>query len=164
MPTIEYTDSLNAPKESVVINADTKNPTAFYNTIRKRMQILLETNSPNIYEDKFKWDATDGSFFGMWKGIRKEDRWTELQINIKSWGVLRFDEERTGKIRVEIKGLLKTKVEYWHSIQKALWWFYCFIFYNEQRRKYFERGKFYYMKSIEDYVKDQLGILPKKFS
>ncbi len=73
-------------------------------------------------------------------GRRKEDRWTDTRVRILAQGE-QSSAEKTGWIRIVLKGYITTQYQYTNFIQKSFWWFYNYGFYYKQRRRYMEFAK-----------------------
>jgi len=158
---IKYADSLTAPHEAKKIVYRGPNPLGFKDNLVELLKHVLEIGSPNVHEMDLRWDATDGSFYYEIKAKRPEDRWTTLVISMRAWGKQSDDEKKMGSMTLKLKGMLETKVDYSHSIHKSFWWTYSYLFYNRQRRKYFERGKKMFA-TIENAIREMLGLPTQK--
>jgi hypothetical protein len=123
MGDIKIVDDLLAPQDYITVNYKGKNPfmvcTMFLGILRDVMKI----SSIDLYENDVRWDITDDprTFYGVWFGKRGEDNWSTSRIKIRGW--------------------LETKHEYTNFIQKSFWWFFNYMFYYKQRRKYIEFSK-----------------------
>ena len=155
--TIKYADVITAPHESKKIVYRGPNPLGFKDNMRELLKHVLEIGSPNVHEADLRWDATDGSFYYEVRAKRPEDRWTTLVISMRAWGQQGDDEKKMGSMTIKLKGVLETEIEYTHSIHKSFWWTYSYLFYNRQRRKYFERARKMYF-TIENAIREMLGV------
>ncbi len=143
MPKIEIVDDILAPKDTLVVRFDGKNPFAVVNTVSGLLRYTLKVSAKDVLETDVRWDATSAEmrdFYGRWMGKRKEDNWTETRLRIIIQGS-QHAKERTGWVRIELKGTLHTRYDFSNFIQRGFWWFYNLTFYNQQRRMYIEDGK-----------------------
>ncbi|MCX6819521.1 MAG: hypothetical protein NT129_06015 [Candidatus Aenigmarchaeota archaeon] len=142
MGKITIVDDLLAPQDYITVNYKGKNPfmvcTMFLGILRDVMKI----SSIDLYENDVRWDITDDprTFYGVWFGKRGEDNWSTSRIKIRAQGA-QSSKDKTGWITIMIKGWLETKHEYTNFIQKSFWWFFNYMFYYKQRRKYIEFSK-----------------------
>jgi hypothetical protein len=158
MPEIKIVDDLLAPREYLEIKFQGKEP---FNVCTLFMRLLIEVmkiSGKDVYETDIRWDVTEDprTFFGVWWGKRDEDRWTKTRIKIRAQGG-QSSKDKTGWINIMMKGWVETEYQYTNFIQKSFWWFFNYMFYFKQRRKYIDFGKDNIYK-LKERITDILGI------
>ncbi len=150
MPKVRMVDDITVPSEMTRVNFQGKNPFVVCNMFPTLLRDVMKISSKDIFETDIRWDITSDPrpFFGVWMGKRKEDMWTSTRIRILAQGE-QSSREKTGWIRVMIKGTVATEYTYTNFIQKSFWWFYNYMFYYKQRRRYLEWAKDNIMKMKE---------------
>ena len=128
--------------------------TMFLNILKEVMKVT----GVDLYEVDVRWDITEDPrpFFGVWYGKRDDDRWSTTRIRIRAQGA-QSSKDKTGWIKIELKGWLETAYEYTNFIQKSFWWFFNYMFYYRQRRKYIEFSKDN-IYTVRERITEALGI------
>jgi len=143
LPKITIVDDIMAPRDTVIVRFQGKNPAAVIIMVPRLLIDTLKVSAKDVLETDVRWDAVNPEmrdFYGRWAGKRKEDRWSKTMVRVLIQGQ-QHAKERTGWVRIEIRGTVTTDYEYSNSIQRTFWWFYNLLFYNQQRRKYLEDAK-----------------------
>jgi hypothetical protein len=142
MPRINIIDDITIPSESMWINFKGKNPFVVCGMFPGMLKEVMKITGKDIWETDLRWDITSDPrpFYGVWMGRRREDKWTTTSIRILAQGA-QGSSDKTGWIRVQIKGFVQTEYDYSNFFQKSLWWFYSYMFYYNQRRKYIDYAK-----------------------
>ncbi len=143
MPKLVITEDLMAPRDTVIVRFQGKNPAAIALMVPRVLIDVLKVSAKDILETDIRWDTTNPEmrdFYGRGGGERKEDRWTGTLIRVVMQGQ-QHPKEHTGWVRIELKGSLTTSYEYSNFIQRMFWWFYNLTFYNKQKRAYLEEAK-----------------------
>ena len=167
MPSITIKDNILAPKNKLVMRYKGEDPFSIARMLNSYLKDLLKVSSSKIYEDDVRWDKTGEPrpFFGMWRvrgGEDLKDNWSQVWFAINYQGEQPIKQGQQGELRIEIKGFLQTKIPYHNFLQKAAWWVYFKIFYNEQRREYLDRAKDYTLRMKEAFQRE-LGIIPEGY-
>ena len=166
MPKLEIIDDILAPKDTITIRFQGKNPVVTALMVPRMLIDVLKVSAKDVLETDIKWDTNPSSggemrdFYGRWAGKRAEDKWTETRVRIIIQGA-QHAKERTGWVRIELKGTINTKYKYFMFIQRSFWWFYNLIFYHKQRRAYIEQGKDF-LYTMRDIFQRTLGISPEE--
>jgi len=156
--TLSYRDNLLVPVEAKTWRYRGPNPMRIWKQIMPTLILTLEIDSPRAYNDLLLWDARSGTFQGKWRANKSFDRWTRFWVVINAWGKIDLKSpERMGQMTVKLHPYLETQVEYATDIQRALWWTYSYLFYNDRRRKWLAKSKDYY-DQIENKLKKILGM------
>lgn len=119
---------------------------------------VMRITGKDVWETDIRWDITSDPrpFYGFWMGKRKEDVWTNTRIRIIAQGE-QSSKEKIGWIKIIVKGQVTTKYSYSNFIQKSFWWFYNYMFYYKQRRRYIDYAKDNIF-IIKDRIQRALGI------
>ena len=148
MGEISYTEDILSPREEIFITYTGKNPFLICTIIMPILRDTLKVTASNLREDKIRWvDIGDvRGFFGVWRGYRGEDKWTETMIKV--WADGNQDKEKFGTVKIKIKGFLKTEFKYSTPLSRGLWIMFNYTFYWRQRRAYldFSRDNIFKMK------------------
>jgi len=128
--------NLLSPSASKTIEYVGPNPTLIYKIIP---DILLDTfrlGTSKIYEDEVKWDVTAEPtvFYGYWRANEKKDNLTALWIHVEVSG--KQYKDKTGEVKIKIKGAMTTTFQYSNYFMRALFWFYTITFYRNQKNVY----------------------------
>jgi hypothetical protein len=161
MPILTIDDDILAPSDVIKIKFEGKNPFSVVPTMLATLKYVMKLSGKDVRETDIRWDVTSDprEFYGMWMGIKKNDRWTKTFARIIAQGA-QSSTDKTGWINIELKGYIKTEYEYSTFIQKSFWWFYNYMFYYRQRRMYLERAKDD-LFMIKERLMTQLGIAPE---
>jgi len=163
MPKLDIIDDILAPRDTLIVRFDGKNPFLATTMVPNMLRSVLKITSKDVLETDIRWDVAGGDmheFYGKWMGKRKEDVWTMTKVRVIIQGA-QHSKEKTGWARIEIKGFIQTRYAYSNFIQRSLWWFYNRVFYNQQRRMYIDKAKddLYEMRDI---FQRALGISPEE--
>ncbi len=156
-------DDILAPKDTIIVRFDGKNPFLPATMVTNVLRTIMKITSKDVLETDVRWDTVQAEmrdFYGRWMGKKTEDAWSKTLIRIVMQGSLNF-KERTGWVRIELKGTLNTEYNTKNFIQNAFWWVYNRTFYNHQRRLYIEEGKDM-LYDMRDVFQKALGIAPEK--
>ncbi len=158
---LEFEDTALAPAEWITINYKGKNPVIVYTVVPRAIVDVLKISSSHLFEDHVKWDVTDETktFYGVWRGRYKNDRWSKTWVKVIIQGAQSPD--KTGWVNIYIRAILHTGYTYSNFVQKNLWWIYNRWFYYKQRRAYMDYAKDL-AYNIRDEVRAALGILPEE--
>jgi len=142
MPTLSISDDIFAPADTILLKFSGKNPFSVVPPMLKTLRYVMKLAGKDVRETDIRWDVTcdPKEFYGVWMGIKKNDRWTKTYYRILAQGV-QSSTDKTGNITIRLKGYIKTNYEYSTFIQRSFWWFYNYMFYYRQRRMYLERAK-----------------------
>ena len=142
MPKILIIDDLLTPQEFILLKFRGKNPYAPCTMIPNLLRDVLKVTGQDVFEVDMRWDIMDDDrdFYGIWWGKRREDKWTTTRVKITAQGEQNV-KDKTGDITIMIKGYLETRYEYSNFIQKSFWWFFNYMFYYKQRRRYLDFSK-----------------------
>ncbi|MBI2972023.1 MAG: hypothetical protein HYY37_06385 [Candidatus Aenigmarchaeota archaeon] len=142
MPKISWQDDILSPSDTLRVNFQGKNPFVVCGMFPSLLREVMKISGKDVFETDIRWDITSDPrpFYGIWMGRRKEDRWTDTRLRIIAQGE-QSSAEKTGWIRIIMKGYITTQYEYTNFVQKSFWWFYNYGFYYKQRRKYLEFAK-----------------------
>lgn len=133
---IKYVDNVLVPDESFKINYKGKNCLRIFQIVQPILMETMEVDSPKFYEDLALWDGNSGPFRGAWRAKKPWDRWTLFWISVNAWGRIDLrDPEKRGRLTIKIRPYLETRIEYATELQRAIWWVYSHLFYNDHRRK-----------------------------
>lgn len=158
MPTIKIIDDVLAPKDYITINYKGKNPFLVCTMFLDFLKNIMKISGVDLYEVDVRWDITSDPrpFYGMWYGKRNEDRWTVTRLKIRAQGAQR-SKDKMGEITIQLKGWVETAYTYTNFIQKSFWWFFNYMFYYKQRRKYidFSKDNIY---QLREKITETLGI------
>lgn len=162
MPMLKYSDELPQETDNIVISYKGKEPFRLRKHVETIVKSTLEIDSPKFYLHYIAWDTTDGAFKAEWHAYKPWDRWTSINIIVRTWGQQTLgDPEKNGWMKMKLLGSLDTKYEYTHSIQKSLWWSYNYLFYNKNRSNTFEEARDYYYRVFNE-IKKLYGIYRKE--
>lgn len=163
MHSIEIIDDIMAPADFILINFRGKNPFIVCGMIPGLIKDVMRITGKDVWETDIRWDITADPrpFYGVWKGKRKEDKWTETFIRVVAQGE-QTSKDKTGWIRVELKGTIETKYNYTNFIQKSFWWFFNYMFYFKQRRRYIDWANDNIM-IMREKITRQLGIYREEY-
>ena len=164
MPKISIIDDILAPREYLRLHYEGKNPFKAMTLAPDLLKGIMKIPSPALYETDVRWDisADPREFYGVWYGVRTEDRWSKSYIRMIVQGVQSM-KDSTGWVEIIIKGTVETDYEYSHAIQRWFWWFFNYAFYLNQRRKYIDYAKESLYK-IKDEMLYQLNILRDEYA
>ncbi len=154
---LKYQDILTAPNESKKISYSGPEPFKFLGKMTPLLKAIMEIGSPNIHEKDIRWDQTDGSFYYEIQAVKPFDRWSRFIFKMRAWGSQGDDPKKMGSMTMKLKGVLETEIEYYHSIHKSIWWTYAYLFYNKQRKKYFDISRKMFF-TIENALREMLGV------
>ena len=162
MPSVQIIDDIILPSEMLRLNFQGKNPWAVCSLFPSLLKDVMKISGKDTFETDIRWDITSDPrpFYGVWMGKRAEDKWTNTFIRIIAQGE-QSSREKTGWIRIQIKGTVETRYTYNNFIQKSWWWLYSYSFYYKQRRNYLDYAKDNVFK-IRDRTLQTLGILPEQ--
>ena len=161
MPKIKIVDDILAPRDFLEVKFQGKDPFAVVPLIPRLIRDVMKVTGMDIFETDIRWDVTSDprEFYGHWKGKRDEDRWTTTRIRIRAQGAQSV-KDKMGWVNIILDGTVETRYEYTNFIQKSFWWFFNYMFYYKQRRKYIDYGKDNIYK-LKERILDILGI-PKE--
>ena len=140
-------DEIPAPREYIEIQYKGPNPLKVYKSLDFFLRKIWEIKGTQLYEPDFRWDTTTDPrpfFIHMFaeKGVEK---FSKYRVDIKMQGSQPTDPTKSGVLRVEIHGWLKTDFSGFlegKPLNKALWpiIYYPYMkgYYNARRRKYLE--------------------------
>ena len=153
-------DDLLAPREFIEIKFQGKEPFNVCTMFPRMLIDVMKISGKDVFETDIRWDVTSDprEFYGVWMGIKKNDRWTKTFVRILAQGE-QSSTDKTGNITIRLKGYVKTEYEYSTFIQRSFWWFYNYMFYYKQRRMYLERAKDD-IHMLRDRLMKQLGMKP----
>ena len=145
IPTV-IRDEIPAPREYIEIQYKGPNPMKVYKSMDFLLRKLWEIKGTQLYEPDFRWDTTTDPrpfFIHMFaeKGVEKT---TTYRVDIKLQGSQPTDPNKSGVLRIEIHGFLKTDFTDFlkNPINKAIWplFYYPYMrgYYNARRRRYLE--------------------------
>lgn len=157
---LSYSDQMLRPHDAKTLRYKGKDPMKVFSPIRTMLIEILEIDSPKYYEDKLLWDANSGTFQGTWKAKKPWDKWSKMTLYVNIWGKVNF-RDGTGDFTMKLKPVLETEVDYAHEIQRAMWWAYSYLFYNNQRRVYMKRGM-YLFEMVENRIREMYGMIPEE--
>jgi len=159
MPEIRIIDDILAPSEIARVNFEGKNPFQVVAMTPQLLRDVMKITGVDLRELDSRWDITDDPrpFYAYWIGKRDEDRWTYTNIRVIIQGV-QSSKEKVGWVRVVLKGTVQTRYEYTNFIQKSFWWFFNYMFYYKQRRRYLELGRDNIV-TMKTRIQSALGIL-----
>jgi hypothetical protein len=142
MSMLEVEDDILQPLDQLKINFKGRNPFSVCNVFKDYLRDIMKVSTKDVVETDLRWDITGdpATFYGMWAGRRKEDRWSRTLIRILAQGS-QSRKDFTGDIKIIIKGTVKTSYEYSNFLQKSFWWFFNLMFYYGQRRRYLELAR-----------------------
>ncbi|MBI5398760.1 hypothetical protein HZB03_04820 [Candidatus Woesearchaeota archaeon] len=163
MGEIHIYDDILTPSEKLEISYAGKNPFLPMTATPSIIKEVLKNQSKDIHEFDVRWDGAgeNRDFFGRWKTRRKEDQWTAVNIFITVTGTIKA-ADKTGNVKIAIKGYLETRYSFSNFIQKSFWWFYNYSFYFKQRRMYLEFAKDN-MHDLKFKFQELMGISPDKY-
>ena len=161
MPKIMISDDLLAPREFIEVKFQGREPFNVCTLFPRLLIDIMKISGKDVFETDIRWDVTGDprEFYGVWWGKRDEDRWTTTRIKIRAQGA-QATKDKMGWIDIMLKGWVKTEYHYTNFIQKSFWWFFNYMFYYNQRRKYIDFSKDNIYK-LKERVLDILGI-PKE--
>ncbi|MBU3896893.1 MAG: hypothetical protein KJ697_03085 [Nanoarchaeota archaeon] len=127
-----------SPSASKVIEYVGPNPTIVYKIMADLLRDVFRLGASKIYEDEVKWDVTSEptQFYGYWRAKDKKDSLTTIWIHVEVKG--RQYKDKTGEVKLKIKGTITTAFKYKNPIMKALYYFYKITFYRNQRAVYID--------------------------
>lgn len=142
MGKITIIDDILAPKDTITINYRGKEPYKIVGMMKKLFVSVMKIESKNVAERDSRWNliADPHDFYNVFIAYREDDSWTKSYIRIVIQGA-QSSKDRTGWIKIELKGFTKTEYEFSNFIQKTFWWFYNRTFYYKQKRNYTELAK-----------------------
>ena len=142
MSEITIVDDLLAPEDFITISFKGKNPFSVCTMVPNLLRDVLKVTGQDVFESDLRWDITadNRDFYGVWWGKRGEDKWTTTRVKVRAQGSQNV-KDKTGWITIILKGWLETKYEYTNFVQKSFWWFFNYMFYYKQRRRYIEFSK-----------------------
>ncbi|MFH0949377.1 MAG: hypothetical protein V1802_02725 [Candidatus Aenigmatarchaeota archaeon] len=160
MKAITIIDDILSPAGAEKITYQGKNTFLALAIFPRLMRDIMKIEAKDTLETNIRWDASDDprKFYGMWMGIRKNDRWTKTKIRIIIQGT-QDTKERIGNVTILLKGTVETSYEFSNFIQRGFWWAFNYWFYYKQRRMYMDYAKDD-IKKIKHEVQRALGILP----
>jgi hypothetical protein len=161
MPKINIADDLLAPRDFLEVKFQGKEPFKVCTLFQKLLIEVMKISGKDTFETDIRWDVTTEprEFYGVWRGKRDEDNWTKTRIKIRAQGA-QSSKDKMGWITINLKGNIETKYQYTNFIQKSFWWFFNYMFYYKQRRKYIDFGKDNIYR-LKERILDILGI-PKE--
>lgn len=138
-PELTVEDDIAQPSDTLKIKFKGKNPFSVCEKFMDTLRDVMKVSSKDIVETDIRWDITGEprTFYGMWAGRRKDDRWTTTTLRLIAQGS-QSSKDMTGDISINVKGTIRTRYEYTNFIQKSFWWFFNFMFYYAARRRYFD--------------------------
>ena len=142
MGEIKIIDDILAPSDTLIIRHEGKNPFIAVTLIPKLVKDVMKIPGKDMFETDLRWDVTSDprDFYGVWMGQRKEDKWTITKIRVLAQGE-QSEKDKTGRIRIDLKGTIETNYNYSNLINRSFWWFYNYAFYYKQRRAYIDFAK-----------------------
>ena len=158
MPEIMIVDDLLAPRDFIEIKFQGKEPFNVCTLVPRLLIDVMKISGKDVFETDIRWDVTaePREFYGMWRGKRDEDRWTTTRMKIRAQGA-QATKDKMGWITIMLKGTVETEYEYTNFIQKSFWWFFNYMFYYNQRRKYIDFGRDNVYR-LKERILDILGI------
>jgi hypothetical protein len=158
MPEIKIIDDLLAPRDYINISFKGKEPFAVCTQFPKLLVDVLKISGKDVFETDIRWDITEDprAFYGVWRAKREDDRWSNVRVKVIAQGA-QSSKDKLGWITINVKGWLETEYEYTNFIQKSFWWFFNYMFYYRQRRKYIDYAKDDILR-IKERILDILGI------
>lgn len=159
MPEIRIVDDILAPSEIVRVNYEGKNPFTVVAMTPQLLRDVMKITGVDLRELDSRWDITADPrpFYAYNLGKRQEDRWTRTVIRVITQGV-QSSKDKVGWSRTIIKGTVTTRYEYTNFIQKSFWWFFNYVFYYKQRRRYLELARDN-ITTMKTRIQSALGIL-----
>ena len=143
MPKLQIIVDILAPSDAINIRFEGKNPFAGFAMFPRVIRDVMKITGKDTFETDVRWDVSGGdnkSFYGMWMGIRTEDRWTKTRIRTLGQGE-QSSKTKEGWVTFEIKGTINTDYNYATFVQRAFWNVFEKTFYHKQRRAYTEFAK-----------------------
>ncbi|MEA3229494.1 MAG: hypothetical protein U9P44_01140 [archaeon] len=155
---IEVSDTVISPNEALSVNYSGKKPLSILKQAENIMMIGVDVSASAIFNEEFKYDATDGSFYNKIRADLGFDKFSKTHYYIELSGKQDL-ETGQGSISATIYGTLETKFPYANSFQKALWSIYFKYFYKNYRERcrIVSEKKIY---KIKETFQDMCGIKP----
>lgn len=143
MPYIIQDDVL-APRESIIIDYSGPNPLSAYYALDQLLRLIFEFKGSHLFEPDFRWDITEDPrpFFIRFYAERGFDKFTRVRIDFKLLGKQPTDPTKSGSLRIEIKGFVRTEYKLATIFHKIFIlpfiYLYHIAYYNRIRRGYIE--------------------------
>lgn len=159
MPDLKIIDDLHSPSDTIKVTFRGQNPAAVIGMIPEILKNTMKISTKDLIENDMRWDqlGSENGFYGVWMGKRREDKWSLTKIRVLVQGEQTISE-KVGKFDLQVKGVLETEYGYNHSFQRMFWLFFNRHFYNNQRRKYIDEGR-YDMDTIKEEIMSRFKIL-----
>src|SRR3990167_7835123 len=100
-PSLNIIDDILAPSDRLKVKFKGANPTAILGMAPGMIKNIMKIPGKDLLETDIRWDATDGSFYGVWMGKRTEDQWSRTHIRVIAQGVQ--NKDGTGWFTAEMK-------------------------------------------------------------
>ncbi len=146
-------DIVLAPREELTIEYTGYDPFLICTIARNLIRDILKVSGSSIREDDIRWDKVDPNsrwFYGVWRGIREEDKWTSMWIRIAAEGSFNV-KDRVGSVKIQLRAHMYTEFEFNNPISESFWKVFNYLFYWKHRRQYLE-----HQKDIANIFKEQI--------
>lgn len=139
---LEIVDDILAPSDTLKIRTEGKHPFKAVPAVVPILKKVLKITTKDTLSTDIRWDVSDDprGFYGRWQGKRREDRWTSTIVRVIVQGE-QSSKDKSGWVRIEIKGIVETSFDFSNFIERAFWFAYNRLFYYKQRRKYVDDAK-----------------------
>jgi hypothetical protein len=138
---LSFAEDVLSPASELIVEYTGKEPFWVMNAAGRLMRDVMKITTVQLREDEVRWDTTGDTkdFYGIFRAYRTEDAWSKTLVRIIVQGDI--GKDRTGYVKIKIKGILNTKFEYPTPIHKWLWEIWNYTFYYKQRRAYIDFAK-----------------------
>jgi len=138
---IEFREDILAPASVLRVEYAGKEPFWICTSAVRLMRDALKITSKDMREDDVRWDVTGEmrEFYGIWRGKRREDRWSATWVKVTAHGFI--NKDRIGNVKIKLEGWLQTKFGYSTPVSRWLWMLFNYFFYWRQRRSYIDYSK-----------------------
>ena len=146
-------DVVLSPREELVIEYSGHNPFLICTFARSLLRDLLKVSGSSLREDDRRWDFSDPNsrwFYGVWRGVKDEDKWTKIWFRIAAEGKFNV-KDKMGSVKIQLRAHMYTNFPYGNPVTASLWKLFNFFYYNKQRRQYIE-----FHKDLINLMKEQI--------
>ena len=142
MPELQLKTDILAPRHTKTLKFAGYHPSRFLKIAPILIKDIFRITEPNTFEDKIKWDKSGDpiEFYGEWRGKDGKDKRTTFWVKIKADGIQR-EKDKMGEITIKVSSFIDTKFPYSNFLDKSLVRIYCYLYYNEIRRRYVEEAR-----------------------
>lgn len=155
-------------KTDILAPADKRNieytgfhPTRLIKAMPDILKDSLKVEGADVFDPVLKWDVSGDpvSFYGEWLAKSSFDKYSNAEFKIIMQGT-QGAKDKMGKIKIAIKGAVKTEFPFTTFVHKSIMLIYNYAFYNKQRRGYIEAGKIM-IDRVEDEIRSMLSLIKR---